>query len=779
MRFAPPRVNGAKKAVWGRSILFAVLAALLLSASPADAAAKKTPAEVTAAAAAKKAQRTARIARRHAKLDIKLNDAVEDAANGESAVIIEFNDNADDLTLVKNAGGKPGRKLGILKARVAKLPNKQLKALANNKKVKRISKDREVEGFVGRTAVAMGARAVQELMGYSGAGVGVAIIDSGVSGWHDDLTNANGQGQRVTQFVDFVNGRTQAYDDWGHGTHVAGIVAGNGTDTNGTRKSIAPDATVIALKALDAQGHGTISNIIAALDWAVANKNALNIRVINMSLGAGVYESYNTDPLTLAAKRAVEAGIVVVAAAGNLGHAANGMPQYGAISAPGNAPWVLTVGASSTNGTVLRQDDTIANYSSRGPTMYDYAAKPDLVAPGSGTISLADPLSTFFTTKPQFLLAGQLATSYTPYLVLSGTSMSAPAVAGTVALMLQANPDLTPNLVKAILQYTAQVYPGYNYLTQGAGFANARGAVQLAEFFNHAQPGAAWPNMRGWSRHIFWGNKRVSGGVLMPGGNAWDTHVLWGAAGTSGGDNIVWGNNCSDAACDNIVWGNSDDDNIVWGNSDGDNIVWGNSDHDNIVWGNDCGGDDCHVVWGRSDGDNIVWGNSDDDNIVWGNSDDDNIVWGNSADDDNIVWGNSAALVNVVFDDETKQVNSLPSSLWDAVFPLDADLSVLNPPAPPAPVDDLLPAPVETLTESIAPVAEAVAQQPVATVTEPAATVTLPVQTVTEPVAAVTQPVPTTAPVTTLLSPAPAPAPATTTPTTTIISAPILLGGLF
>ena len=113
--------------------------------------------------------------------------------------------------------------------------------------------------------------------------------------------------------------------------------------------------------------------IIAAIDYAIANKDALNIRVLNLSLGAAVTESYNTDPLTLAAKRAVDAGIVVVASAGNLGKAANGQPQYGAIGSPGNAPWVITVGASSHNGTVLRQDDTMAAFSSRGPTMYDYA----------------------------------------------------------------------------------------------------------------------------------------------------------------------------------------------------------------------------------------------------------------------------------------------------------------------------------------------------------------------------------------------------------------------
>jgi hypothetical protein len=468
--------------------------------------------------------------------------------------------------------------------------------------------------------------------------------------------------------------------------------------------------------------------IIAAIDYAVANKDALNIRVLSMSLGAGVTESYKTDPLTLAAKRAVDAGIVVLASAGNLGKGANGLPQYGAIGSPGNAPWVITVGASSHNGTVLRQDDTIAAFSSRGPTMYDFGAKPDLVAPGYGVVSLSDPVSLFYTTKSNFLLDGKVSTSYSPYLTLSGTSMATPVVAGTVALMLQANPSLTPNLVKAILQFTSQEYPGYDALTQGAGFLNARGAVALAEYFHRAEPGSEYPSMNGWSRQIFWGNKRVRGGVLTPGGTAWGADVTWGNLVTPTGAGVVWGDNCPDTSCNgvvwanNVVWGNSDGDNIVWGNNGDDNIVWGNgtldnivwgngaldnivwgnSDDDNIVWGNDCGGENCdNIVWGNSDGDNIVWGNAEGadnivwgnsaelDNIVWGNSDDDNIVWGNSDGDDNIVWGNSADdpllnnLAQPVVGDETNQVNSLPSSLWDVMFPLDAQWPPPEEPTPP------------------------------------------------------------------------------------------------
>src|SRR5207249_6266399 len=140
-----------------------------------------------------------------------------------------------------------------------------------------------------------------------------------------------------------------------------------------------PDASLIALKVLDANGNGTVSNIIAALDWVLENHNTYNIRVVNMSVGSAITESAWTDPLTLAAKRVVDAGVVVVGAAGNFGKHSVGLPQYGGISAPGNAPWVLTVGGSSTMGTAKRTDDVIGGFSSRGPTYIDWTAKPDLV----------------------------------------------------------------------------------------------------------------------------------------------------------------------------------------------------------------------------------------------------------------------------------------------------------------------------------------------------------------------------------------------------------------
>jgi serine protease AprX len=693
------------KAVWGRRFVstLALLALIVVWAAPANAQNRQQG-----------SNNNGKFGKdHHAKLDDELNDRADGI--GDSDVIVEFYEDSDSSTRIKLAGGQSGRRLGIIKGRAGRMPNALLKRLANDPKVKRIHIDRATEAQIARTTATIGAKNVHAQYGYKGAGIGVAVIDSGITAWHDDLTVANRQGQRVTAFVDFVNGHTQKYDDWGHGTHVAGIIAGNGYDSTGAREAIAPKANIISLKALDNQGRGRISYIIAALDWAIANKAAYNIRVINMSLGAGVFESYNTDPLTLAAKRAVDAGIVVVAAAGNLGKTLTGAPQYGAITAPGNAPWVLTVGASSTMGTIDRRDDTMASYSSRGPTMIDYAAKPDLVAPGSGTVSLSDPSSLFYANKAPYLVAGRrLDVPYLPYLTLSGTSMAAPVVSGTVALMLEANPNLTPNMVKAILQYTAQVYKGYDYLTQGAGFLNTLGAVRLSRFFATGHKGDGYPNMKAWSKHIFWGNRRVSGGVLTPGGTAWALNIVWGETHTPLGQNIVWGENCPQVDCDdivwgnnsvwgashaadNVVWGNTDGDNVVWGNTDGDNLVWGNSavnnivwgngviDNivwgnvlvENIVWGNDCGGADCNIVWGFFDAIlNIVWGNAEGiENIVWGNGVIDNIVWGNGVVD-NISWGNSAG-DGETYGDDTLEIEAFDPSVWEDLFEM--------PPFPTAP----------------------------------------------------------------------------------------------
>ncbi len=621
--------------------------------------------------------------------------------SGRSRVIVQFKDVAD-VRVITSARGQAGRFLRDHRANVAELDNLSLLAVAADPRVARVMIDRPAFPTMERTGAAIGATFARTRFDVTGKGIGVAVIDSGIAASHPDLSRSRGSSS-VVHFKDFTNDldarlwtSSVPYDDYGHGTHVAGIIAGSGYLSDGARAGVAPGARLIGLKVIDGDGHGYISDVIAALDYAVANKDAYRIRVINLSVASGVFESYNVDPLAQAARRAVDAGIVVVAAAGNLGRNEEGETQFGGITSPGNAPWVLTVGASSHQGTARRTDDTIGDFSSRGPTWIDFSAKPDLVAPGVGIESLADPQGSLYWSLSDYLLDGTRLLRYRPYLSLSGTSMAAPVVSGTVALMLEANPELTPNAVKALLQYTAQVRPNQHLLAQGAGLLNARGAIRLARFFNDPEGslGKKSDVIEGesvkWAKHLIWGNYRITGGVPLPGSNAWTPGLTWGALKTPSGrpvvwgardeDNIVWTTNYDDnivwttggddnviwssaGSDDNIVWTTDGDDNIVWTTSSDDNIVWTTATVQNVVWGTDCGGRNCrrapwgarirglvlgtadaddNIVWTTNGYDNIVWTTDGEDNIVWTTSEDDNIVW-TTSDDDNIVWTTGVA----------------------------------------------------------------------------------------------------------------------------------------
>lgn len=684
----------------------------------------------------------------HPKLDRKLNDRADRGAAAKSRVIITLNPGYDLGDAVEKLGGKRGRKLNIIGGELIELPNTALRSLANHKAIKSMHHDRKTGGEMNRAAVVEGARAVQEAYGYKGAGIGVAVVDSGI-GYHQDLGYVGSNsavrvvnGQRVAAFVDFVNGRSAAYDDHGHGTHVSGIIAGNGLMTGGARAGIAPSSHLVGLKVLDDRGAGYISNVIAALDWIAANHTAYNIRVANLSVGAAVTESFTTDPLTQAAKRVVDLGVVVVSAAGNLGkNPVTGAPVYGTITAPGNAPWVLTVGAYSHQGTTSRGDDKMGGYSSLGPTARDFAAKPDVVATGTGIVSLAVPGSLLYNTKAGYLLKGSVYSATKPYLSLTGTSMASPIVAGTVALMLEANPNLTPNLVKALLQYTAQDY-GYDSLTQGAGFLNTKGAVDLARFLKNPQVGQRYPYNRTWSKTILWGNVKIQKGVIKPAGNAWSRNTVWGAMLDAEGDNIVWGTACATFECDNIVWGTSllDSANSLIGTIDvveGDNIVWGTAateEFDNIVWGTECEGVDCEgIVWGtsvlESELDNIVWGTQLDADVAWSITGEmDNIVWGTNSEEDNVTWGCAGEETPLFDDPEVPSEFDGSPETFDALFgdsepvptePLPVTDPVVEPPVSTEPETTEVPPPPSTTEPTSAPPAE---ETVVATSSEPETT---------------------------------------------------------
>jgi serine protease AprX len=466
-----------------------------------------------------------------------------------SRVIVRTSDGRPATALIQAVKGRAGRFFSWLGGQVAIVPDAALDWLASQPEIAAISLDRAVRGTMERTAGTIGARWVTERLGLDGSGVGVATIDSGVNPWQEDLDG------RIVHFADFVNAQAAPYDDYGHGTHVAGIIASSGIQSSGLHRGIAPGAHLVVLKALDITGNGFTSNVIAAIDYAIANRVTYNIRVLNLSVAAGVYESFSKDPLTLAAKRAVDAGIVVVAAAGNGGRGPTGRTWYGAIASPGNAPWVLTIGAANDQGTADRRDDAVAAFSSRGPTPIDATAKPDLVAPGVGIESTADPASALYAANPKSRIWGTLRTATEPYLSLTGTSMASPVAAGTVALMIHANPSLTPNMVKAILQYTAEARGGIDHLSQGAGFLNARGAVELARALA-GRRSEGFTDPIPWSRHIIWGNVRVGGGVIAAGATAWERGVTWGDAATPDGRPIGWGLSCKagDPTCATTSW---------------------------------------------------------------------------------------------------------------------------------------------------------------------------------------------------------------------------------
>src|SRR5580765_798248 len=284
------------------------------------------------------------------------------------------------------------------------------------------------------------------------AGVGVAIIDSGIA------PNADFQG-RITGFYDYVNGNgrsARAYDDFGHGTHIAGLIGSSGVQSNFEYQGIAPNARLVGLKVLDGQGSGKTSDVIAALEFVTANKDRLNVQIVNLSLGHPIFAPASEDPLVQAVQKATAAGLIVITSAGNNGQNADtGQVGYGGVTSPCNAPSAICVGAAMTQNTVQRDDDVVAPYSSRGPSWYDGFAKPDLIAPGHKLVSDTDTSSYLYELLPNGHVQ---AANGQPLLSLSGTSMAAAVASGVAALVVDAQngdgyghnhdrqPAITPNL---------------------------------------------------------------------------------------------------------------------------------------------------------------------------------------------------------------------------------------------------------------------------------------------------------------------------------------------
>jgi serine protease AprX len=556
-------------------------------------------------------------------------DLVDRLAAGrmEPASVIISGHHARIDAIARRHGGRVTKQLAH--GAVVEVPGARLLGLSEDAEVTHLSGDVPVHSLMSVTAEAVGADQVWSGalagQGYTGRQVGVAVIDSGI-GNHKALR------QRVVASFDFTKGRGASADEYGHGTHVAGIIAGA---HDAGHPGVAPGAHIVSLRVLDATGSGYTSDVIAAIDWAIQNRARYNLRVINLSLGHPVFESYRTDPLCQAVERAVQAGLVVVASAGNYGRTADGIPIVGGIVSPGNSPAALTVGATNTLGTVQRSDDVMATYSSRGPTAVDGLLKPDLAAPGNRLVSTAALKSYLMQMYPDRVVSGQGQQSY---IELSGTSMAAGVVSGAAALLLEARPGLTPAEVKAALQATSSAVAGAGLVEAGAGQINVAAALALVtgmvqEFLPTTTIGAEATVSAG----ITYGHTslRQFSSLLDSQGLAWGNILVWEDSTAVDGNILVWSNYVQ-------LWeqGLPVSSPEIWGNI----LVWGNL----LVWSNDAVRGDI-LVWGNKtvNGALLVWSNI----LVWGNHAVDGylLVWSNQTIDGNIlVWSNHSVNGNVL-----------------------------------------------------------------------------------------------------------------------------------
>ena len=531
-------------------------------------------------------------------------------------------------------GGSVEEPLGIIGGFSATIPADRIGALRSAGGVRAVTEDAPVELHDAETEAVnslptsmysinheiIGASGMWD-KGITGRGVDVALLDSGVvpvDGLRGSDKVVHGPDLSFeAQLCDetrCVDSPVHDLDTYGHGTHMAGIIAGRDDATatpvtsadTSNFKGVAPDARIVSLKLADAYGATDVSQVIAAIDWVVQNKNrnGLNIRVLNLSFGTDGVQDYQLDPLTYAAEVAWHSGIVVVVSAGNGG--------YGTakLNNPAYDPYVIAVGGVDGKGTHGVGDDVIPAWSSTG----DGGRNPDLVAPGASVVSLRSPGSYLDESYPA-------ARQGERFFRGSGTSQAAAVVSGAAALLIQQRPGITPDQVKALLVGTAKELPKANAIAQGNGLVDLKRARQTAT------PDAvqSWPRATGQgSLEEARGSSNLEyEGTLLEGeydvrGQGWDPAV-WAPAAAAGttwsGD--AW--NGSDwfvtDAGDGVTWNGRSWGGRSWGSLTWGGRSWGGRSWGGAAWvGRSWGGDE----WaGRSWG-GRSWGGSTWSGVNWG-----------------------------------------------------------------------------------------------------------------------------------------------------------------
>ncbi|MDQ5857609.1 MAG: S8 family peptidase, partial [Acidobacteriota bacterium] len=398
-------------------------------------------------------------------------------------VIVQARDLASAAAAVRAAGGKLVHELGIINAVAAELTPAQVTQLSQSNAVSRIDENHQVEvaGALETYYPTIIGADLLHVAGIDGSGVTVAVLDTGMWKPSSLAKDTNGKNRVLAQY-DVIRERlnpgeysdnkydSNINDGSGHGTHVTSIILSSEETNLGKFNGVAPNTRLVSVKAFDAGGSGFYADVIKGLDWIVANKTRFGIRVVNLSFSAPPRSHYWDDPLNKAVMRVWQEGIVVVASAGNRG------PGPMTIGVPGNVPYVITVGAATDNYTpALPTDDKLCSFSAAGPTVEGFL-KPELIAPGGHNLATMHHDSEIAESHPEFRVVND-------YYKMSGTSQAAAVVSGVVALMLEAQPTLTPDDVKCRLIAAARPAVtltgtlAYSVFQQGAGLVNANAAV--------------------------------------------------------------------------------------------------------------------------------------------------------------------------------------------------------------------------------------------------------------------------------------------------------------
>lgn len=454
----------------------------------------------------------------NARFTMVTGDAIVRVASGQSQSVAAF---------ARRSGAQNVQALDTLDVVSAHLDAAATRALAANVAVRAI----EADGAIAASNLGPGGelprgngpevnegQAFRSLTSGTGASVTVAVVDSGVA----DNTDLAG---KILTRVDFVNDGVTSYDPGGHGTYIAGLIAGTVTGIN-------PNAKIVSLRVLNERGVGRVRSALAAFDWLLRHRLDYRIRVVNLSWGAKQLSSYNDDVLAAAAESLWFAGLTVVTAAGNDG------PHAGTINTPGGDPFVITVGSVDQDGTTAQGDDRESVWSSRGPTR-DGFSKPDLLAPGEEVVSLRVPGS--FLDQWYSDHDSETGPNYT---TMSGTSVSTAIVSGTASLLLAERPALTPTLVKTVLVATAM---------KVKGSTTPELVPTRALHFNNGRD-----------------TRKPANSGLHP-----SKLLLAMLAGMIGGSNVTW---------ENITWESITWETITWENITWESLTWESLTWESLTW---------------------------------------------------------------------------------------------------------------------------------------------------------------------------------------------------